>query len=218
MNGAEIKTFFENLVSDKPDSVFVYQLLVQAEGRLQRKRDWKSLIKVDSSQSAVSGDIYTSMKPSPADMIKPLKLYVGTTLPPFMPIPFEDRIYYKDSPYFFYVDYLNSQFALTGKQGTSATINLYYKHKPTKIAAGVTPSWMPEEFRPLLAYEAAYIFQGGVEGDAVNFRMSHIQKVIYRELLADFVDYDSDLELGAMNNQGGYADSQRENSVKIGLL
>lgn len=185
---------FETIVTDTLDSTQEYNLLQQAEGMIENARPWSILTKLDQSQSRGAGDTYLTTKSLPSDFRKPQKLQVGTDQFEYKRIMFEERINFRNVPYYYYIDFVNALFALTGAGGATGTINMWYTYKPAALAtSAITPVW-PSEFHPILAYKMAEIFQGGIDSDSISQNMSVANNRFYQEMWRAMVAWDADLK------------------------
>lgn len=224
---SEILDFFYSLISFTYGEERALNLMNIAEAMLRRERDWEMLKVLDTSTTASSGDTYLSMKTLPTNPAFDRsvgKLYVGTVL--YTQIPFEQRILYRDHPHRFYIDIRNSQFALTGTQGASATINLPYLYRPFPLVksgavAGTSissPEWIPADLRAVLAFKMAHVLQANIESDEVAHRMSQNQLAEMNMLLDALRDWDAQLKLNAMGGQVGYDAAVADDISPLGYL
>lgn len=205
---AEILAFFQNLVDDETyDPDFIYQLLTQAKNNVEDEFELEILKAVDTSKTNANGDNYLTMKALPADYRKVRNVSVGQM--PYSEIPFERREQWKDSGYRFYIDNKNLQYAICGR-GTGNVINFFYFILTDDLSSsneGTSVPYWPKRFLPLIAYEAAYIIQSGVDADQISFRMSSTQLAMRETLRTQMRNWNADIALSAMNNQGGFAEN-----------
>ncbi len=200
MTGAELKTAAEEIYGDIINETFFYQILNSAYHRRHRSRAWYFLLKVDQSTSAAVSDTYLTMKTLPTDFMREKKVVLvngsGLNREVYFPIPFEQRISYKDASRRYYIDFLNSKFALTGNVDEAKTINLFYYHKPADIATGTSPIW-PSDFHLLLAFDVAAIMKGGIDYDDQNARMAPENRAAAKVIDDSMIAWDQDLQLTA---------------------
>lgn len=225
MTPLELRTQFENLIGDSHDVTHTYQLLTQAKNEIETKLKLKILEANDASQTANSGDTYLTLKSLPANFKQMNKLFVGTIQ--YFPIPFNQRITYRQSARRFYIDYKrmvagSTALGLCGAVASAQTINMFYTAKTDDLTEAVENTaglilW-PDEFQPIIPYKAAKIFEANIDADDIAFRMSAAQEAEYQSLLDAFIAWDQDIKLAEMNNQGGYADDYNDIPFDVGSM
>lgn len=208
----DVKDFFEELIDDTIGETFFYQLLNKANDALIAERDWEAFKAIDTSKSTAVGDTYLSTKALPVDFYTPRrKIYVGTL--EHLPIPFEKRIVYKDTPRLYYIDHANNVFGICGTQSMAQVISFPYNPIPTEItsadSASTTIIKWPTLFRTVLAFKMAELIEAGVDADSISVRMSAQQRGEYRELKRQIEDWDARLKLHAMD----YSASSIDDSI-----
>ena len=187
--GALLKALLEDLIDESLDDTLAYNLLTLAKDKREASRQWEFLKKYDGSKTWSVGDTYLSTKALPSDFMRPHLLYVGSDQVPYDPVPFEQREFYQDVARTYYIDYASGTFAICGSAGTSQTIKQFYFYATDDIASGATPVW-PVKFQRLLAFDAAGIYQMGVDADDIYARMSPENKLQARLLEAAMINDD----------------------------
>jgi hypothetical protein len=219
MTGDELATQFRNLVDDDFDTTHLYQLLSQAKNYVERVYKLEICKKLDSSQTASVGDTYTSYKNLPTDFRSLLKIQLDRI--PYTPCRFEEQITYRNVARRVFIDMANNRFAPTGPVSNPGTWNIFYIYKTTDFTEANKSSsvcvW-PDEFQPLIPYQAAKIFQANIDGDAISFRMSEEQESEYQRMLDALVGWDADLKLSSMDGRTGFHESTLDEETDIGLL
>jgi len=208
---ADIKSLFEKIVDDAFSETETYILMSQAKNMIEDERPWEFLKKEDTSQTASTGDVYTTMKSLPSDFRYDRRLFLaqGSAFHEYFPISFEERRAFKDEARRYYVDFTNSQFALTGRIGQSGAIHLFYIRTTTDFTTANTsaePVW-PARFHPSIAYKMAEIYQSGIDADEIAFRMSVEQRRQLNEFMRAMRWWDDQLKPRAMNHQTTYFDA-----------
>jgi hypothetical protein len=206
MTGAELKTFLENLIDDTIDEDFAYQLLTHAKDLVEGERDWEYLKAVDTSNTWASGETYLSTKALPADFFTPRFLYIDGYDTPYVPVPMEHKLRYRDLSGYYYIDYGSSAFALCGTTDQSRTISFVYTKTTADIGAGVTPS-MPARFHKLIGFYAAGLWQGAVDWDDISARMSPANRAEALVLKNSMISWDTRLKLHSQNHSAGISTS-----------
>lgn len=198
MTFQEIRTAFEEIIGGSIDDTTLYLIMGLALTEMEDERDWEYLKKWDSSNSASSSDTHLSMKTQPADWRKTLRVVINNI--PYLQIPFEQRIEYRNVANRFYEDIANSQFALTGHVSGSQTINQCYKKTtttPSEANKTSSPSF-PSRFHMILPFRMAEIYsQGFDDSDDTTFRLSSGQKAAADRLYRAMIAWDDDLKLQA---------------------
>lgn len=223
-----LRTQLENLASETGEDItHAYQLLTQAKNWVETTLKLAILRSSDSSQTLNPGDTYLTLKSIPADFKNMNKVTVGII--PYWPVRFDQRIAFRQIARRYYIDYkrmVQGQTAIgfTGSVGTSQAINMFYQiatdplTQTNENTAGVV-LW-PDEFQPLIPYQAAKILQANIDPDEIAFRQSSEQEAEYQRLMDGLIAWDHDIKLAEMNNQGGYADDVIDQNAgfDIGLL
>ena len=70
----------------------------------------------------------------------------------------------------------------------------------------------------ILAYEMAFIYQAGIDGDDLNFRMSAEHKLQHAELKKLMLSWDADIKARNMNGITDYDYRYLPNQAKITLI
>ena len=166
---------------------------------------WQYLKKLDSSNTASSGNNYTTGFTLPTDFAEDYKVKVGLDTE-YFPVSFEDQHIYRNSSHRYYVDIAGNKFYLLGN-GVGGAIYLFYKQFTDDLTASTSPVF-PTRFHPILAYYVASYFQGGVDSDEIFAKMSPQNRLAGMELQRAMESWDFSLALRMQNNQIGVADSQ----------
>lgn len=222
MTNQEILTQFESLVGDSLDQTLEIQLANNAKNKLETELQLEILKKLDTSNTSVVGGTYTTPYNLPADFLMPLdKIYVGST--PRRQIPMERRELYKDSGLFFYIDFANNKFYLTGTVAVPETITLPYTYATTDITAGTLTSttivW-PARFHSLIAYEMAFMWFAIDQGEKFRSFSQEWQQA-YQDLKNSFIAWDQRLKLSAISSQAPYGQTGHiptENTINDDLF
>lgn len=202
----EIKTQFESLIDDSIDEDRAYELMELSKNKVETELKLEILKDMDETQTANPGDTYLSMKTLNTEARQLLKLTVG--LIPYIPVPFMNRENFRNAARRYYIDWKNKQFALCGTIASTQTIRQYFLTKTTRITSSnaddaTTIVW-PDEFKPLLAFMMAGIYQGNIDPDDIAVRQS-VQQFVQGQMLLDaMIAWDQDIKLASMNNVGGF--------------
>ena len=202
MTSQELYTTANDIAEDTIPETLFYRLLNVAKNKREDSRLWEFLKKMDSSKTASVGDTWATSKALPTDFRRDYKMLVGTDIE-YFPVPFEQRIVYKDAARRYALDLANSVYYLTGSVSAAKTIYLFYIKTSPEFAVATKESeicvW-PDRFQPLLAFDVAAMFQGGVDYDDISARMSPFNRQMAKELEASMIQWNTDLQLRAMNN------------------
>jgi hypothetical protein len=210
----DVKELFESLVEESPEESLTYNLMEICKNKVESELKLEILKDVDSTQTANPGDTYTSMKTLSDNARLLLKLTVGNI--PYIPVSFVNRENFRSAARRYYVDWKNKQFALCGSIASSQTIRQYFLTKTTRITAdnaddASTIVW-PDEFKPLIAFLMARIYQGNIDPDDIAIRQGLEQTREATALLDAMIGWDHDIKLAAMGNVGGFASDQEGES------
>jgi hypothetical protein len=209
MTNQEILTQFESLVDDTLDETLEIQLANNAKNKLETELQLEILKVVDTSLTSVVGGTYLTpyALPSSPAMLMPLDtIFVGQN--PRRAIPFERRVLYKDSSEFYYIDWKNNNFYLTGTIATAETITFPYIYATTDITSGNLSStsivW-PARFHSLVAFEMAFMWFAIDQGE--KFRsFSQEWQAAYQDLKNSLITWDQRLKLNAIASAAPYGD------------
>src|SRR5690349_13358321 len=108
MTNAEIFTTFETFVGDALDRDIEVSLANQAKYEIETELKLACSLKLDTSQSTVAGQTYTTAKTLATDILVPAGtiIYVGET--PYTGVPFAHKERYKNRSNFWWADLFNS--------------------------------------------------------------------------------------------------------------
>jgi len=206
MVGEEIKTMAEEILGgDTIDETFFYQVLNARKDIIEDERPWMFLRKLDSTQTATTGNNYSTSLSLPTDWRNTYKLLVGEDHQYFQ-IPFDQQHLYRNHGRYFVVDVANSTYYLLGNVGQAETIYHYYL-RTTPDITGVTSPVFPSRFHAVLAFEVAGYIQMGQDADDIFARMSPENKMQAMTVLDAMRMWDTRLQMSAQNNQLQVADS-----------
>lgn len=202
MTGAELKQMSEDILDSNADwsDEFYYQLLNIAKTKLEAKRLWQFLKKLDDSNTASSSAITL-----PTDFAEEYKILVGTNHE-YLPVPFEEQHIYARSSGRYFLDIANGTIKLLGSTIPNEILYIYYKRFTDDITSATSPVF-PARFHPLLAFYVSAYYQGGVDSDDIFARMSPQNRLAAFELEQAMVAWDSALAMRSQNNQVGVANS-----------
>jgi hypothetical protein len=204
MIGTEIIQLFAQLINEEGDNPldtdFTLQLLNLAKVKLEELTEWEYLKKKWSITTIVL----------PTDFNEPIGIYSYMT-----PVPLRS---YDESQFFsdgYYIDYSSKTINAIGSY--SQTPVLIYKKNTDEITVDTSPEF-PVKFHPILAYEMAFIYQSGIDGDDLNFKMSPVHLNQYNILKSLMLTWDSKLKLKNMNGVTEYDLRYAGGNEKINLI
>lgn len=203
MTGTELKQQAEDIMDGNVtwSDEFFYQLLNIAKTKLEGKRLWQFLKKLNDSNTASSSAITL-----PTDFAEEYKILVGTDTE-YYPVPFEEQHIHRNSANRYFLDMANLTIKLLGATIPTRTLYIYYKRFTDDITSSTSPVF-PVRFHPLLAFYVASYYQGGVDSDDIFARMSPENKLAAMELENAMVQWDVSLALRSQNNQIGVAGAE----------
>jgi len=201
---AKLQTFINEglLDGNAIGETFLLSLMNIARVAMEEERPWKVLQTEDSSQTISGGDIYTSMKDLPDDFASAGKvLFVGnsdgSSITQYTQIPYSSRRKYKDVGNRFYIDLVNSQFALTGTGQAGKTIFLPYKKVGQEITTSLLWSF-PTRFNALIGFMVVEMNKGGVDYDSITARQLIQHRKDAMMLLSAMIEWDAGLQYNAI--------------------
>lgn len=226
-----LRTQLENLIGDSYDVTHSYQLLTQAKNYIETVYKLAILQAYNGSQTANPGDTYLTLKSLPVDFksMNKLVLVNGNMSLTYYPIGMNMRESMQKVARRYYIDWKRAvqgqtALGLTGTVATALTIGMHYQVATADLTeaaentAGIV-LW-PDEFQPLIVYQAAKIIQANIDADEINFRMSAMQEAEYQRLLDGLIAWDADIKLSQMNGQLGYSEETIDGNAAfdVGLL
>ena len=178
MTGQQVLDFFNNLVEETEDQDFLIDLFNDAKDLVEGWREWEFLKGVDiTTLTRTPSQTYLTAQALPSDFIAPRSVFVGDD--EIFEISLEQRILYKDSSRFYYIDYANKNIYFTGTVGSTQTVTLVYDKTTTALTSGnltnATLITWPTRYQKLIAYLMAEMYQGGVNPDDIGTRQAPVQ-------------------------------------------
>ena len=113
------------------------------------------------------------------------------------PIPYEQILNFIGAANRYSIDYANSMLRTLGP-GNGQTIYMWYKRSPTSLIglsaaqkADTTTIVWPGRFCPILAYDMAQIFLGGIDADDISRQQVPFHNAAHKELYNAMIAWDS---------------------------
>lgn len=224
----DLRQFFENIVDDAPNVDLVYQQLSQAKDRIEVMHKPPTIIKVDETQTASPGDTYLSEKDlgkdSDGDVIvrQMESLYVGTDR--YFPAPYNQKVSYRSTPRRYFINWKDGKFSLSGQVANAKTIRQTFLMRTPHFnsANEETPLdellFWPQEFAPIIAYEAGGFYQEGIDADAIAIRQGQTHQARAKDLLDSFIMWIADSQVEDIGNATGYAEEEMDIPFDVGSL
>lgn len=198
MTPTEILDFFKTLVDDAPDEESSFILMDTAYTKRNDARFWSFLLKLNTSITHGVSDTWLTTKTLPADFSEPYKVFGGASDNEYDPVPFENVLTYISAFNKYTIDYANLQMRFTGGASSALTVYLWYKYFPTSLIGLTTAQkvsettivW-PKRFCPILAYDMAEMYFGGIEADEITRQMTPFQRQAHKELTRAMIQWDA---------------------------
>jgi len=202
-----MKTLTEELTGETIDSTLFFQLLNIARVKREMLRPWQVLIKEDATKTTASGDTFETSKALPTDFSRIMPW--TKTRPQMVLVSGDDELDYRQIAFglrfmkrnvagFFVIDLQNDLFFLTGSQSTAYTIHLFYLFNQADITTS-SQNWLfPDEFHPLLPFDVARTYKGGIDYDDINARMVRQHNVDIEDIESAMNLWDSQLSLSSL--------------------
>jgi len=212
MNRDSLYTFVTSLLDGfLLDETLFESLLDISQSNREGARPWVILRTQDATQTASTGDTFLTAKTLPADFKKTYARSAivlvdgqGNVINRLRQIPIHERNRYKDDNSKFYINYATKQFFLCGTQAQSATINLYYIKKTTKVSAASSNTWdfdaYDDAYSKVLALDVAVMHKWGIDYDQINAVQADKNYMLATALFENMADWDTEL---AQNSQEG---------------
>lgn len=180
-------------------------------------RTWAMLMKLDTSITHSPGNTWATEKTLPTDFSSAYKLFGGDSDNEYLPVPFTGILKYKSSANRYTIDLANLKMRLTGSPSSALTMYLWYQYAPTSLfglsdaakALTTTIVW-PARFRPLLAYDMAALFFGGLDADEITNQMAPEDKAAAAALEKAMIAWDNRNMAKMMDNSSSPQPINRE--------
>lgn len=213
MIGSAIITKFETLLGDSLDPDFTLQLINDAKNSIETELELEITKKLNSSGSTTAGQTYTTARSLPSDFFLPMTIRVGTQR--IYPIPFESQIDFRDINGYYWIDLVNSNYYLTGTQGSAQTISFFYQYATTDLLTTTAPVW-PARFHSLIPYEMARKYFAIDAGEKSRSWLPEMQ-LFYNELKNQMIQWNHKLKLNGMDNSATAFDAaiSSENRIPV---
>jgi hypothetical protein len=202
MTGAEIKTFADALVQDTMPDTFFIGAVNTAKDVLEGERDWEHLKKLNSSLTHASGSTSSTSHALPTDFGSPIRLTVGADTSARSLVSYGDERMLRDDAGYFFIDWANSLYYLTGTEGAGGTLYFLYKRFTDDIASGTEPSWpaaLDTTVGRCLAYDVAKQWFAQDQGER-EFSWSPEMAAEAQRLRLSLVSWDEKLKAKAVNS------------------
>jgi hypothetical protein len=204
--GAQLYSLLTFLLGgEQIDEDSFYQLLDICRGNREMMRPWCVLKKVDTTQTMSPSDTFRTAKTLPEDFrrtldqntMQPYDPTAGTTgdvYDYYAEVPFEEQLNYKDANAFF-IDYANNLFYVCGTCSKQLTIYFFYIADYGPITSSTSWLKFPGLFAPILAFDVAVMYKGGVDYDAINARMAEYNGMDAKKIEQAMEKWDNQLAL-----------------------
>lgn len=206
MTGADLYTLVcDTLLGGiQLNPVAFYQLLNFVKTLVEEDREWLNLRAIDTSKTWLTSDTYiTNGKALPVDFSHFAETVIytvdsaGNKGPELKEILQGQRLNYKDSVGYFYVDYGTSTLYLCGTPDKQYTLHIPYIQFSPDITANT--SWVfPARFQIGLAHALASIHKSGIDFDDINSRMATQNNADFQRLLSAMRSWDSMRQVNAL--------------------
>jgi hypothetical protein len=202
MTKAEIMAAFEKFIDDTLDDTIEESLAEQARIELETELRLQVSKKLNTSNTTTVGSNYLTPYTMPTDILVPAgqRIYVGND--PYVAIPFEDRMAYKDTNGFWYFDQLNGQFYLCGTQNLAQQITFPYITIGTPFQSANDSDTIlkyPVGFHILIPMRMAQLYYPIDQGDKSR-NWSPDWLAFYKQTKNNLIDWDMQWK---MSNVGG---------------
>ncbi len=219
-NPTDLFQFVNNVLGTSMDPVIFNSLLQASQMYRESQREWRQLIKKDSSKTvtAISPTAFLVPIAMPTDRLayinsSPIKLVDSLTNPQVIyyydEVPKEKAEEFKDDFNSFYVDENGGNFYLCGPIPTTLSVIQYYIYKPATIFYDASTqnnagnvNWLSGwiQFLPMLGYDICARQRLGVDYDDQNARMGDENAQRAEQIFNVMVMQDSRLAKKAVQN------------------
>lgn len=205
MTADQIIAQFEILIQDSLDQTTELFLLNQVKNTFESSRLWALLQRLDTSQTASTGDTYQTPHTLPGDFAlpSPRGIYAASDLIPYIQVPFESQIDFQAITYVYFIDYFAQKFYLAGTPGQSGPIKFFYRaYSPQLdlVVNGGQPWIFPTRFHPILPYLMAIKYFAVDQGDKSR-AWDDRWTTFADEIRQTMIEWDDQLQMLALQNE-----------------
>lgn len=162
------------------DVTTFYELLNQAKNNIETDgSDWEVLKGVKNTDIATPSTTFQTSFALPTNFLelqseRPMVLVAQSganntdNYMDYLPVPISDQYINQDQSYRFWIDYASNLYYLGGTVSQNYVINLNYIISTADITASTFWTNFPQWANPILAWDVANMYKGGVDYDSVN--------------------------------------------------
>lgn len=221
MNGSQLYDLVTALLDGDEISTTTFETLINmAKLKRESKRDWQVLKKKSAAFSITPSTTNSTAFTLPSDFLRCLKNTkyssamvllnsAGKKTGDAVEVLFERQYDYMDTPGYFFVDFPNRSFYLTGNPVVSEARTAYMFY----IKSSPAITYVPEagqgwdafkdattgmDFSPILAYDVAKMQKGDIDFDDINARMVQFMNVSIDDLEFAMNVWDDRMKLSAL--------------------
>ena len=206
--GETIADLFKDLVSDSEISQeFALELENTAKDEIEEEQKLRILLIRNTDTTVTTANTFETAIDLPADFNIEHRIVLidsGNTEYELIPVPYEDIYLYKDSFYYYSIDYANSKLYITGTMPSSRTVHLHYFKFTPALTWTSSPVW-PDRFHRLISYRMAEISLRGVDRDTLTRLQWPAHKEVGDRIAKNMRRWNSRLWMKAKNNRTGFA-------------
>ena len=181
------------------DDLF-FQLLNNANALLEAARPWNYLKVDDVSKSVTPSDTFLTTYDLADDWAETLRIFVGESLLPYVPVSFELRRRIANVPRRYYIDLANNAFGFTGGHSKDDIIYHTYKKFSDDIEANTSPTF-PARFHKLLSFAVAALHRSGIDADDFNALVASVNRADATAVLEAMEMWDDRINEANFNGQ-----------------
>lgn len=209
MNRLKLYEFVTSLLDDfEMEDTLFNSFLDVAQMNRENARPWVILRTIQSSQTITTANTYLTALTLPTDFKKffttrasiVLTDSQGNLIKTLREVPLSSRHSYKNDGGKFYVNYSTRQIFICGSQSQTATVNISYIKKTTKISAADANKWefsSYDDYEKILGFDIAVMHKLGVDYDQTNAQQGNNNAAQAQIILNMMIDWDNELALSA---------------------
>ena len=191
------------------DPVLFYQFLNAERAKIELKRPWMRLRKLDNSQSAVASQPSLIAPPTVNKLTLPtdftflnddgaITLYDNNNQwEDYTEVPMNRMVEFLQCNNVFFIDHANQTFTLLGVVSKPYQVYMYYQADFGDITDNTTWLNIPSRYHMLLPLAVAIRYRMGVDYDDINSRNAQDNKLAYDELMDVMTRWDDNLQRSA---------------------
>jgi len=213
----DIIDFANTMLGEDLDADLALQMAENAKNLVEGARQWRMLVKEDSTKTFGPADTYLTEKALPTDFLMEKKVVLGIEADDdyceYDPIQYEERRLMKDRPVY-YINSADNKIGICDSVSKTYTIFLQYIKTTPALTLATAPVW-PARFWPIISYLMVELQKTGIDYDDINVNQALAHNKNAAMLFAQMIEWDDQIALKAKNNRAGIRRDRNANRTNF---